>query len=137
MRLLYDQNLSYKLVDRPSDIFPDSSHVKHHDLSKEDDIAVRKFATENGFTIVTQDSDFYDLAMIYGIPPQIVWINRAILLQRISKNYSETTQFLSRILFKAKTSCVSSYFNTTTVIPSPPLSTCSSVTEATSLYRFK
>jgi len=74
MRLLFDQNLSHRLLDRLSDIFPESSHVKAHDLSKEDDYVVWKFARENDFTIVTQDSDFYDLALVHGTPPKIIWV---------------------------------------------------------------
>ncbi|MBI1768465.1 MAG: DUF5615 family PIN-like protein [Bacteroidetes bacterium] len=74
MKLLFDQNLSHKLVDRLSDIFPNSSHVKTYNLSKEDDHAVWKFALENDFIVETQDSDFYDLALLNGTPPKIVWI---------------------------------------------------------------
>jgi predicted nuclease of predicted toxin-antitoxin system len=74
MKLLLDQNLSHKLIDRLSDIFPDSSHVKTHNLSNVDDLTVREFAALNDFTIVTQDSDFYNLALIHGIPPKVIWI---------------------------------------------------------------
>ena len=74
MRLLFDQNLSHKLVIRLADIFPDSSHAKVLGLSNEVDFVVWKFALENRFTIVTQDSDFYDLALLHGTPPKIVWI---------------------------------------------------------------
>lgn len=74
MKLLFDQNLSYKLISRLSDIFPDSTHLKFHNLSFEDDLAIRNFALNHDFTIVTQDSDFYDLAMLMGSPPKIIWI---------------------------------------------------------------
>ncbi len=74
MRLLLDQNLSYKLVERLADIFPDSNHVKAFGLSSKDDHEVRKFALGNNYVIVTQDSDFYELALIHGAPPKIVWI---------------------------------------------------------------
>lgn len=74
MKLLFDQNLSFKLVQKTSDIFPESSHVKFHNLQEKDDILVRQFALENRFIIVTQDSDFYDLAILHGIPPKVIWI---------------------------------------------------------------
>ena len=74
MKLLFDQNLSFKLVSRLSDIFPQSSHIKFNNLDTKDDWMVRAFALENDFTIVTQDSDFYDLALLHGAPPKIVWI---------------------------------------------------------------
>ena len=74
MKLLFDQNLSHKLVLRISDIFHGSSHVSLHDLSKSDDYEVREFAIENDFTIVTQDSDFFDIAIVKGIPPKVIWL---------------------------------------------------------------
>ena len=32
------------------------------------------FARSNGFTIVTFDSDFYDLSVVKGSPPKIIWL---------------------------------------------------------------
>lgn len=79
MKLLFDQNLSYKLIDKLSDVFPGSSHVKFHDLSLTDDITIRNFALKEGFTIITQDSDFYDLAMLIGSPQKSSGSDLAIL----------------------------------------------------------
>jgi predicted nuclease of predicted toxin-antitoxin system len=67
MKLLFDQNLSCKLINKLSDIFPDSSHVTFHDLSFENDLVIRNFALHHDFTIVTQDLDFYDLAMLMDL----------------------------------------------------------------------
>ena len=33
-----------------------------------------EFAKQNGYTVVTQDSDFNDLNSLYGFPPKIIWI---------------------------------------------------------------
>ncbi len=74
MKLLFDQNISHKLIKKIHDLYPDSSHVGLHKLSKSDDNLVRQFAIDNNFLIVTQDSDFYDIAIIKGIPPKIIWI---------------------------------------------------------------
>ncbi len=40
------------------------------------DAAVWAFATTHGFVIVSKDSDFADLSILYGAPPKIVWIRR-------------------------------------------------------------
>lgn len=32
------------------------------------------FAKEFGYTIVTQDSDFNDMSVIYGFPPYVIWL---------------------------------------------------------------
>ena len=74
MKLLFDQNLSFKLVARLADLFPDSNQVQRLGLAEADDAAIWKFAKANGFTIVTQDSDFADMAMLYGPPPKIIWL---------------------------------------------------------------
>ncbi|WP_370623561.1 DUF5615 family PIN-like protein [cf. Phormidesmis sp. LEGE 11477] len=36
LKLLSDQNLSRKLVNRLADVFPDSSYVRFHDLAAEE-----------------------------------------------------------------------------------------------------
>lgn len=74
MKLLFDQNISHKLIEKIKDIYPDSSHVGFHNLSKSDDYQVREFAIQHDFLIVTQDSDFYDIAIVKGTPPKIIWI---------------------------------------------------------------
>ena len=58
MKLLFDQNLSPRLVDSLAEVFPASLHVRSAGLDRAADEAVWRFALENGFTIVTKDSDF-------------------------------------------------------------------------------
>ena len=76
MKLLFDQNLSFKLCDRLADLFPDSSQVRLLGLDTADDLLIFRRAREHGFTIVTQDGDFADLAALLGAPPKIIWIRR-------------------------------------------------------------
>lgn len=74
MKLLFDQNLSRKLVSRLSDIFPDSSHVQFHGLAEKTDTEIWEFAKTNDFCIVTQDADFTERSRLYGSPPKVVWL---------------------------------------------------------------
>lgn len=74
MKLLLDQNLSRKLVQRLADVFPDSSHVQFHDLPEADDGVIWEFAKDQGFCIVTQDADFVERSRLYGSPPKVVWL---------------------------------------------------------------
>ncbi|GAP97464.1 DUF5615 family PIN-like protein [Leptolyngbya sp. NIES-2104] len=74
MKLLFDQNLSRKLVFRLADIFPDSSHVQSHSLQERTDTEIWEFAKVNGFCIVTQDADFGERSRLYGSPPKVVWL---------------------------------------------------------------
>ncbi|MBW4649870.1 MAG: DUF5615 family PIN-like protein [Kastovskya adunca ATA6-11-RM4] len=74
MKLLFDQNLSRKLVNRLVEIFPDASHVQFHGLTDADDIEIWEFAKTQGFCIVTQDADFAERSRLYGSPPKIIWL---------------------------------------------------------------
>jgi predicted nuclease of predicted toxin-antitoxin system len=74
LKLLFDQNLSRKLVNRLSDIFPESSHVQFQGLSEADDSEIWEVAKNNGFCMVTQDADFADRSRLYGSPPSVIWL---------------------------------------------------------------
>ena len=74
MKLLFDENLSHKLPEFLSDIFPDSTHVRNVGLSSADDANVWRFAVDNEFIIVSKDEDMHDRSMVFGFPPKIVWV---------------------------------------------------------------
>ena len=57
MKLLFDQNLSFRLSQRLQDIFPGSNQVRVLGMDEADDRRVWAYAKANGFTIVTQDAD--------------------------------------------------------------------------------
>ena len=73
MKLLFDANLSPKLVGRLAELFPGSVHVFATGLAHyTTDETIWEYAGANGFTIVTADSDFLDLAEVRGAPPKVV-----------------------------------------------------------------
>jgi predicted nuclease of predicted toxin-antitoxin system len=74
MKLLFDQNLSFKLCTQLADEFPDSNQVRLLTLDAADDRTIWKYAKANGFTLVTQDSDFADMAALFGPPPKVIWL---------------------------------------------------------------
>lgn len=74
MKLLFDQNLSRKLVARLADIFPNSSHVQFYSLTEAEDIDIWEFAKSQNFCIVTQDADFAERSRLYGSPPKVIWL---------------------------------------------------------------
>lgn len=76
MKLLFDQNLSPKLVKSLSDIFPNSNHVFTLGLGKAEDTEVWEYARQKDFTLVTKDADFGDLSVLRGFPPKVIWIRR-------------------------------------------------------------
>lgn len=76
MKLLFDENLSPKLVMALADIFPDSAHVDRLGLGGSSDNEVWEYAKQHNFVLVSKDSDFYEKSMLYGHPPKVVWIKR-------------------------------------------------------------
>lgn len=77
VKLLFDQNLSPKLVKRLADLYPNSDHLDLLGLGTTDDVIVWEQARRNGFVVVTKDADFADLSVLRGFPPKVVWIRRA------------------------------------------------------------
>ncbi len=76
MRLLFDQNLSPRLVEKLADLYPNSSHVQDLDLAEANDSVIWEYARENNYTIVTKDADFHERRIFSGIPPNIIWIRK-------------------------------------------------------------
>jgi predicted nuclease of predicted toxin-antitoxin system len=74
MKLLFDQNLSPKLVQKLADLFPGSAHTESMDLGSDSDLNVWNFAKSEGFTVVTKDGDFADILEAKGFPPKIILI---------------------------------------------------------------
>ena len=73
MKLLLDENISYRVVNAISSFFPESMHIKKHVKVWEDN-QIFTFAKANDFSIVTFDEDFYDIQLIEGYPPKIIWL---------------------------------------------------------------
>ncbi len=74
MKLLFDQNLSFKLCARLADLFPASSQVRPLGLAEADDRVIWAHAKKHGFVLVSQDADFADFAAVYGPPPKVIWL---------------------------------------------------------------
>ena len=73
-KLLFDNNISHRVLPRIADIFSDTTHVMLENLDESSDEKIWYFARTNNYTIVTKDSDFNDLAIYKGTPPKIIWI---------------------------------------------------------------
>ena len=74
MRLLLDQNLSVRLVNRLAKDFPGITHVAEVGLEKASDEAVWVYAKEHQHLIVTKDADFAELEVLQGWPPKVLWL---------------------------------------------------------------
>ncbi len=88
MKLLFDQNISPRIVKRVEAAFPNSKQVRHCGLEDAGDFEIFTYAKTHGFAIVTFDSDYVDLHIVKGFPPKIIWLRTGNL----------TTKFISELL---------------------------------------
>ena len=72
--IFFDQNISYRILQKLPDQLKHSTHVKNENLINAPDSKIWEFAKQYGYIIVTQDSDFNDLNSLYGFPPKVIWI---------------------------------------------------------------
>lgn len=74
MKLLFDQNLSPRLVGRLIHLFPDSVHVSSVGLDQASDVETWEYARQHGFVLVSKNADFSELSLLLGFPPKVIWL---------------------------------------------------------------
>jgi predicted nuclease of predicted toxin-antitoxin system len=74
VKLLFDQNLSHRLPDRLSDLFPASTQARLIGLDRASDAELWAYASRGGFAIVSRDVDLAEMATLRGAPPLVVWL---------------------------------------------------------------
>lgn len=74
MKLLLDENLSRRIVPFIQEAYPDSTQVALIGLEQVTDSTIRQYAIDNNFVMTTKDADFYEMNLVYGQPPKIIWL---------------------------------------------------------------
>ena len=96
MRLLFDQNLSPRLVFLLADLYPGSTHVREVGLRDADDFVIWRYALEQEYVIVSKDSDFHQLSFVHGHPPKAVWLRvgngATAVIAALLRRHRETLQ---------------------------------------------
>jgi predicted nuclease of predicted toxin-antitoxin system len=73
--------------------------VRSVGLNDSDDVKIWQFAKQNDFTIVTFDADFFDISVLKGFPPKIIWLRTGNLTtseiaELMILNYSDMISFI-------------------------------------------
>jgi len=105
MKLLFDQNISFRIVKEIIKTFPESKQVKELQLENSTDLEIWNFAKKNKFIIVTFDSDFYDISLLRGLPPKIIWLrigntSTKNILKVLKTNYNLIKEFAENANYK-------------------------------------
>jgi predicted nuclease of predicted toxin-antitoxin system len=74
MALLFDQNISFRLIKEILPHFPESKQLREVGLEGKQDREIWKWAKFNGYCIVSFDSDFVDLSLLFSFPPKVIWL---------------------------------------------------------------
>ena len=95
MKLLFDANISFRIVKKLKKDFPNCLHISQSGLNIPiTDRMIWQFAKSNSFIIVTYDEDFYELSNLYGSPPKVIWLRfgtppTEIIIQKLLKHKVE------------------------------------------------
>jgi predicted nuclease of predicted toxin-antitoxin system len=110
MKLLLDQNISFRITSKIQDLFPGSKQVRELGLENSKDSFIWNYAKENNYCIVTFDGDFYDLGLIKGSSPKVLWLRLGNTSTQnietvLRKNYDLIKTFLTDPNYK-ETGCL-------------------------------
>jgi predicted nuclease of predicted toxin-antitoxin system len=74
VKLLFDQNISYRVIKKISPLYPDAQQIRALGLENSTDIQIWEYAKKSDYSIVTFDADYFDIASLKGHPPKIIWL---------------------------------------------------------------
>jgi predicted nuclease of predicted toxin-antitoxin system len=75
VKLLFDANVSHKLVGILAHEFPGSAHVREVGLRSAEDSQIWDHARTLSFVIVSKDTDFRERSYVEGFPPKTIWLD--------------------------------------------------------------
>ncbi len=98
MKLLLDENLSPRLVQRLASLFPGLIHVRDIGLMQASDEMIWDWAKANSHTIVTTDADFAALSRVRRWPPKVIHLEECdfplrIIEELLRKNAVRISEF--------------------------------------------
>jgi predicted nuclease of predicted toxin-antitoxin system len=99
MKLLLDENLSRRIIPLIDMIYPKSSQVAYLGLESANDQFIWDYAKTNHYTIVTKDSDFHEMSVLYGHPPKLIWLKcgnqtKLTIAQKLIQSFDAIEQFM-------------------------------------------
>ena len=98
--LLFDENLSQRLVNRLEASFPGNVHVELIGLHAKPDQTIWDYAGLHGLTIVSKDNDFRQMSFVKGPPPKVIWLSVGnagtdAIARLLEKSVTSVTRFIA------------------------------------------
>jgi predicted nuclease of predicted toxin-antitoxin system len=93
MKLLLDENLSWRMIKMLESISEEIIHVSNLKITQPaDDISIWNYAKKNGFTIISKDDDFEKIVLLRKAPPKLIYL----------KTYNLDTKKLVNLILEYK-----------------------------------
>ena len=91
MKLLLDQNLSYRIIKPLVEVYADSTQVGLLTMGDATDKDIWEYAQQHDYAIVTLDADFHEYSLLLSGPPLIIWLKcgnqpKNVILEKLLKN---------------------------------------------------
>jgi len=110
MKLLLDENLSRRIIPFLENDFPGSTQVALVGMERCADDEIWRYARDNGFCIVTKDADFYDISLVMGSPPKVIWLKSGnVTKAAITQILLNNREYIEEMLAAEDTTCVELY----------------------------
>jgi predicted nuclease of predicted toxin-antitoxin system len=100
MKLLIDENISFRILKFIDSHFPGSAHVSSINIGKITDLEIWSYAKQHDFVIVTYDEDFYEWQQLKESPPHIIWLRfgnapTRFIAEKLIRNKNNILQMIS------------------------------------------
>ena len=107
MKLLLDENLSRRIVPFLQNCYTGSTQVALVGMEHASDTELWEYAKKNSFVIVTKDSDFYDMSLLHGAPPRVIWLKIGNTTKvKVTQLLLDHRELIEKILQQEGMACV-------------------------------
>jgi predicted nuclease of predicted toxin-antitoxin system len=100
VKLLFDENISYRIKKRIEKTFPETLHISDTELLfPAKDAEIWNWAKSNEYVIVTYDEDFEQFVNVKGYPPKVILLrpgnqSTAHIAGVLASSYDQIVSFL-------------------------------------------
>lgn len=110
MKLLLDENISRRLIPQLDPAYPGSTHAALIGLERASDLVLWEYARRNDFVLVTKDADFYEMSLLRGAPPRVIWLRVGnVTKTTIARLLLDQRAHIERALSDDEKTCVEIY----------------------------
>lgn len=98
VKLLFDQNLSCRIIEGLVSDYPGSTHVQWENLAQVDDETIWNFARNSGYVIVSKEATFQQRSLVRGFPPKVILVrcgnaSTSQIERLLTENYTAIQNF--------------------------------------------